>query len=316
MEKDSFMKKIVFSLCLVFLMVLPACAAKKLYEAKWVNIDKDGNIIKNIDAYTLPVEHSDLRRIFSEDGSKMGFENSDGLIRIEPIYDINPNIEYFDDEYLTVAVDKKWGLIDRMGNWILYPISDIPLVFKNDMAIIKENGKYGAVNKDGFVTIEPKFDIIEEFSEDLAAACKNGSCGFIDKSGEWHIQPQFPSLVCLYKTRSGNFVRKPDCNFVSKFDGGMAPVPYENINNINGAEGYYKSGYINTDGKVILKGFWNDIGQFSEELAPVQYHENKWGYINRGGRFVIPAIYEKAEPFENYYAKVVLMEKESKKQEK
>ena len=309
------MRKIIFCLCLVFLMVLPACASKKLFEAKWINIDKNGNIIKNIDAYSIKKEHSDLRKIVSDEELKMGFENSDGSIRIEPIFDLDWRIEYFDDDYLSVAIDKKWGVIDRRGNWVVYPISDIPLVFKNDMAVIKEKGKYGAVSMDGYVSVKPDFDIIEDFSEDLAAACKDGACGFIDKSGDWHIEPKFPSLVCLYKS-GRKFERKPDCNFVSKFDGGMAPVLYENINDTNGSEGYYKSGYINTDGKVILDGFWNDIGQFSEGLAPVQYHENKWGYINRSGRFVIPAIYEKAEPFDNHYAKVVVYEKNLKSEKK
>ena len=85
------MRKIILSLFLAFSMVLPAFAAKKI-----------------IDAYTIKQEHSDLRKIVSDKGLKMGFENSDDLVRTEPVYDLDWSVEPLENHYAQVVVfDKK-----------------------------------------------------------------------------------------------------------------------------------------------------------------------------------------------------------------
>ena len=57
-----------------------------------------------------------------------------------------------------------------------------------------------------------------------------------------------------------------------------------------------KYGYINKTGKEIIPLQFDDADIFSEELAPVKI-SGKWGYINRYGELIIPVTFDFAKPF-------------------
>ncbi len=48
-----------------------------------------------------------------------------------------------------------------------------------------------------------------------------------------------------------------------------------------------KTGFINTEGKIVIQPQFKDAGRFSENLAPVEFENGKWGYINQTGETVI-----------------------------
>lgn len=66
---------------------------------------------------------------------------------------------------------------------------------------------------------------------------------------------------------------------------------------------YVKSGFIDTNGNVIIPAIYDYARYFSEGLCAVQLN-NKWGYIDKNGVVVIPIYFENAHPFNNGYAKV------------
>lgn len=61
-----------------------------------------------------------------------------------------------------------------------------------------------------------------------------------------------------------------------------------------------KWGYATVDKEIVIKPQFNDAGWFSEGLAAVKVG-NKYGYINRSGRMVIPARYTVAKSFRKGY---------------
>jgi hypothetical protein len=62
-------------------------------------------------------------------------------------------------------------------------------------------------------------------------------------------------------------------------------------------------GYINEDGKEIIKPLYEENSFFSEGLAAVKQN-GKYGYINKSGKLIIPFAYDEAEPFLNKTAVV------------
>lgn len=65
-----------------------------------------------------------------------------------------------------------------------------------------------------------------------------------------------------------------------------------------------KWGFINKNGKFVIKPQYDDsYYPFSEGLAAVQFGA-KWGYIDRSNRMVVPANFSAAENFENGIAAV------------
>ncbi len=48
-----------------------------------------------------------------------------------------------------------------------------------------------------------------------------------------------------------------------------------------------KAGFINTEGKIVIRPQFKNAGRFSENLAPVETKNGKWGFINKKGEMVI-----------------------------
>src|SRR5712664_3477180 len=67
----------------------------------------------------------------------------------------------------------------------------------------------------------------------------------------------------------------------------------------------YRFGFVDTKGNEVIpfKYFQRDTEPFSEGLADVQLN-NKWGYIDKSGRVVIPLKWSEAFPFSEGLAEV------------
>ena len=70
-----------------------------------------------------------------------------------------------------------------------------------------------------------------------------------------------------------------------------------------------KAGFINTDGKVVIKPQFRDAGRFAENLAPVEFENGKWGYINTAGKTVINPQFDWALIFREGLALVQIRKK-------
>lgn len=64
------------------------------------------------------------------------------------------------------------------------------------------------------------------------------------------------------------------------------------------------SGFIDKNGKMQVPPYFDEVGEFSEGLAPVKIGD-KWGYIDKKGKVVISAIFQKAFPFSSGVARVI-----------
>lgn len=65
-----------------------------------------------------------------------------------------------------------------------------------------------------------------------------------------------------------------------------------------------KWGYIDDNGKTMIRPKFYQAGQFSEDLAAVWLGE-KWGYINKKGEIVIEPRFWEAEAFKDGFAQVI-----------
>ena len=57
-----------------------------------------------------------------------------------------------------------------------------------------------------------------------------------------------------------------------------------------------KFGFINTDGKIVIKPIFISAGEFSEGLASARV-DGMYGYIDTTGNFTIPPLFDYATPF-------------------
>lgn len=212
-----------------------------------------------------------------------------------------------------VAQETKAGIIDKTGNFVVYPQYDEIGVFHEGLACVENDGKWGFIDKTGREVISPQYDEAAVFQDGLAVVKKNGRYVIIDKSGKEFTMSHYRSF--------GSFVD------------GLAVVVTDDCEMIKSDyHDYYdrkcftfKKGFIDRTGKEIIPPQYAFAYSFSEGLAivanisdsnhycewlyalfPPDYGDNgcKWGAIDKTGKVVVPLQYDFVESFNGGLASV------------
>lgn len=163
-----------------------------------------------------------------------------------------------------------------------------------------DNERWGFVDEKAHWVIKPQFDRAGNFSEGLAPAMVQRKWGLIDRQGRWVVKPQYddvrpPSegisvarkgLVYGYINRDNKWLLKEKLTRALPFSNGFGAVCLQ--------DGQWA--FVHASG-VMSKPHRGQIRPFSEGLAAVQQDE-KWGYINTAGKWVIPPQYQSAGAFQ------------------
>lgn len=261
-----------------------------------------------------------------------------GYINLSGVYVIKPQFKHassFSGKYAAAADGKKWGYIDNKGNWIIKPQYDRAYSFnsgyarvekddkiyyidsknqtlktpkadklydfnKYGAALLKINDKVGIINTEGQFILKPTLDAIKGFKGPYARFENNGKWGIVNSKGKIIIPGQYDGIGNYSKKgiwakkgdtwgviKSGKFIALPGVEKIWDFGDGSS---------LTYARKEEKMGFINGDGKWIIKPSYESARSFSNGLAPVSM-DKKWGYINEKGEKVIDFKYEDAEIF-------------------
>lgn len=220
---------------------------------------------------------------------KYGFINGEGETIIEPVYD-GYGQEPGNPPYVVDKAGGKQIYYDANGSRLFdCPInrcsywSDGMILFGEPIRL--ENGKnavrYGYLNEKGELVIQPVYHVASHFKEGMARVNMGKASGYIDKTGKLVIPYRFSST--------------------SDFSEGLAFVER------NG-----KSFYINKKGeKVVASANVLAGGTFVHGLAPASPGQ-KYGFIDKTGKYVVKPSLEWADSFRGKLAKVYVRTKETR----
>lgn len=223
-----------------------------------------------------------------------GFINRQGEVVIKPIYD---RVGFFSEDLASARQDGKWGFINPKGNMIIPPRFTFADCFSEGLAAVMEGDRFGYIDKTGKWKIPAQFQTANTFSQGLALVEEKGAWRFIDKTGKADNTGEFEyaydfseGLAAVqhlgkwgFIDLQGKFVIEPKLDNAYEFHEGWAPVGIDGESNF-----VNKQGVKMTDGTVFLA-----TQIFSEGLAVVQSSSNgKYGYVNKSGKYVIPAQYD------------------------
>ena len=92
---------------------------------------------------------------------------------------------FLDNGYAIVKKDGKYGLINKMGEYIIpCKYDDLYAPTQEGLMAAKMNGKWGFIDLEGSEIIPFIYDEADYFSEGVAVVKKDGKCGLVDKSGK------------------------------------------------------------------------------------------------------------------------------------
>lgn len=268
-----------------------------------------------------------------EQGDKWGYIDRSGRLVIPFQFDYASG---FSEGLAAVGIKEKTGYIDAAGKLVIPAKFDAGFHFSEGLAVVvisheeakRPSWEYGYIDKSGKMVIplrkaeSPKwmsyYAPTLAFSEGLAGAQlgspKKGKMGYIDKTGRQIIPPKYDhvesfseslAVVAIgekygYINRSGKMVIPPRFAGASPFSEGLAPVT------IDAAENTW--GYVDKSGRLVISGkefAW--VRGFSEGLAAAGEKINeKFGFIDRTGKFAIPPQFRRVGDFSEGLAAVQL----------
>ncbi|HEY1115962.1 MAG TPA: WG repeat-containing protein [Chitinophagaceae bacterium] len=166
-----------------------------------------------------------------------------------------------------VQKDGKTGFINDKGQAVIDFEFAGASTFSEGLARVFVGDKVGFINLEGNMVIPPIYDSALGFSEGLAVVTLGEQQGYINAKGELVIAPQY------YRA--------------DEFHDGLARV-MESVTS--------KGSFINREGRILLSGRNFLISQYREGLVNCP-DKGRWGFINKGGDFIIPPVYKYTRPF-------------------
>lgn len=245
-------------------------------------------------------------------GEKWGLINTHGEWVLAPTF--NDIGKYSEEGLLPVKSGDKYGYINYRGTEVIDFIYDDVKSFSDGLAAVKKDGEWGFILPDGAIYLKFGFEDAGSFKQNIAPV-KLGGWGYAyrtwekgDKSKDWLLLPfyqktyefsegfgvfQDEGLMGLIDNAK-NIRIKPRFLELKKHTEGLLAASLK--------QGRW--GYVDVDGKQIIKAEYEAAFPFSEGLANVK-KDGKWGYINKQNEVVIPFQYKRAYGFRNGVAVVV-----------
>lgn len=195
-------------------------------------------------------------------GDRWGYIDSQGHWVITPRYFRARN---FQKTGLAAAEEGgKWGLIDRRGNWVVAPRYQTLHHDERfgDLSPFHDTNGWGFLAADGRVAIGARFQAVKAFRQDRWTAAKlEGKWGYIDRRGEFAIPPRF-------NDSSGFVADRAAVRIAGKF------------------------GYIDRSGDLVIPAGYTDAGAFSPDGRAQVKTDERWGVIDRQGKWMIAPRFE------------------------
>ena len=337
------------AIMLLLLLVQPGCGKTGPISGT----DKTGSrpdIIDIPDSFTENGNHATDSRAGTLDAPGTTIENSTPAAQITPEA-INSNTKEKPYLYPVKNNEDKWGYINSKGEIIIDFIYNYAGFFTDGIAVVSLNNQYGLIDLDANSVIKPQYDYIGNFSEGLAHIVQHDAGtirhGFIYKDGVAFYNDYFNNntgdfhdgLAVFekdfnfgYVDTNGNIVIQPEYFMAYDFSEGLAAVANENDkhgfidkngnlvipfmfeHNIDGTYLYQgfsnglaavciddKFGYINTDGDFVIEPKFYFAGRFNDGIALVIV-DGLYGYIDLNGNYIIEPKFAHASSFQNGFA--------------
>ena len=203
-----------------------------------------------------------------------------------------------DEPVFAVVYEQKQCYIDCQGRFVLRTRFVGGEPFRDRRAIVHDEARRTfVIDREGREVFESRWDEIRSFSEGRAAVKKDDRWGFVDRDGRTIVEPQYDGVWDFAEGLAG-------------FSIGGKEVPF-------GKSGTWRTaglrGFIDRAGSVVIPPMWPRISSFREGFAAVCVGgrkqsgpllagneillDQKYGYIDRTGKLVIPGGYDLANRF-------------------
>lgn len=233
-------------------------------------------------ALLLLIAHAGFTQSYlcmAKEAGYWGYINEKGVFKIAPQF--KKCFEFSEDGLAPVLFGDQYQFINTQGKIFYTEVSKFELLtgffgiggtkgFNNGVVPIKVKDQWGFLNTSGKVVIQPKYEKITEFHEGYAWGERGGKSYILNIDG---LETPIADV---------------DIKEVKHFSEGLAPFYSADK----------RSGFIDTNGKVVIPATFSTVGYFKGGYAWAKTNEGIIGYINQKGEWIILPQYEAANDFD------------------
>lgn len=205
----------------------------------------------------------------------------------------------FADGRVDFKEGEKYGFLDSNGKEIISAEYESVGRFCEGLVAVKKDGKYGYINKNNKLVIDYKYDEAGPFKDGYAIVSIGNKKGVIDKKGKTIIDINYYKISYLLDDMFRIVKEKKDDSEEDDVIGEEESYIYDS------------KGKCVTDNTFYLDG----VAKFSEGLLAVKNKNDKYGYINKKGEYVIDAKFENANDFNEGLAAVRVNKENNEKED-
>lgn len=280
------------------------CAVSFGKEHRWGYIDKSGRTVVK-PQFEHAYEFSEGLANVAIDG-KFGFIDRTGSMVIKPSQHYKVGATFSEGLAATAFGSKdgnpdNWGFIGRDGKLAIAAKFRCAGDFSRGKALVADDRGWCFINKAGRIVQRFKHQPVNGFTEGLAPVHIGRKDGYVDESDNLVISPSFTHATNFsegraavqiaadetswvggwrFVDRSGRLIGKRSFLELQPFSCGMARVQID-----DGVSVSY--GYVDLDGKTIIKPQYEQANTFSERLALVKAKSGDWRYVDKKGDAII-----------------------------
>jgi hypothetical protein len=287
-------------------------------------MDKNGTVVvppvydydsSVISSGNIPIFQNGYAKVLQN--KKCGLIDKTGklLIPLEHEY-LTPYTGYGNFVLLTKTINgkKNYGVL-TVQNKILLPAEYEDIRIDTGVILMKQNGKWGVADKTGKQLLPAEYTALTYSATDkLLLAEKGTQYGIIDLTGKWMFEkvktvftlytPRYGMVLCKVSGKYGFLDLKGNEVIVTRYEGaydftssGMAQVYKKK----EGSSNIYLYGYIDKKGTELIPNKYEVLGGISQGLIVAKDPEtNRYGYLDRTGKWIIQPVYLSALSFDNF----------------
>lgn len=203
----------------------------------------------------------------------------------------------------------KWGYIDSQGKEVI-PVRYHQLdAFTDGLALVRVNDLHGYIDSSGKEIVPVRYHRLGKFNDGLAYAEIKNKAGYVDRDGREVIAVVHDVID---KLPNGNFRLRRDgkYGFADSHGQAITALKYTALG-AYGDEGLAractdngKCGFVDDGGREVVPPQFDDASDFRNGMAAVR-RNGKWGYVDSRGRLMIGLRYDSATAFDdNGFAQV------------
>lgn len=274
-------------------------------DGKWGYMDKVGKIVIPPSYSSARDFHEGLAAV-SKDG-RYGYIDKDGNVILQFRY-----LEALDfiDGYanVTEGEDSTYSsIIDKMGIPIPCKINSGEVLSEGLIRVLSyDTEKYGYFDTQGQKVIPFIFNFASDFKEGVAKVARNDKFGFIDKKGKVVIPFEYneyslgsncsDGLISFQKTIGSEYFY----GFINKQGHVVIPCELDNVSDFHEGLAWVQwaswRGFIDVNGNKKLGCKYYCKEGFKEGMAVIT-DESKFSYVNRTGQIIAPFSFDEANDF-------------------